>query len=35
MKKLFFMVCCAALLMTGCKDGKNAPGLRVFNRQTR
>lgn len=21
------MVCCAALLMTGCKDGKNAPGL--------
>ncbi len=25
MKKLFFMVCCAALLMTGCKDGKNAP----------
>lgn len=27
MKKLFFMVCCAALLMTGCKDGKNAPGL--------
>ena len=26
MKKLFFMVCCAALLMTGCKDGKNAPG---------
>ena len=27
MEKLFFMVCCAALLMTGCKDGKNAPGL--------
>lgn len=27
MKKLFFMGCCAALLMTGCKDGKNAPGL--------
>lgn len=27
MKKLFFMVCCAALLMTGCKNGKNAPGL--------
>lgn len=27
MKKLFFMVCCAALLMTGCKDGKNALGL--------
>lgn len=27
MKKLFFMVCCAALLMTGCKDGKNTPGL--------
>ena len=27
MKKLFFMVCCAALLMTGGKDGKNAPGL--------
>ena len=27
MKKLFFMVCCAALLMTGCKDGKNAPGM--------
>lgn len=27
MKKLFFMVCCVALLMTGCKDGKNAPGL--------
>ena len=27
MKKFFFMVCCAALLMTGCKDGKNAPGL--------
>lgn len=27
MKKLFFMVCCAALLMTGCKDGKNAPEL--------
>lgn len=27
MKKLFFMVCCAALLVTGCKDGKNAPGL--------
>lgn len=27
MKKLFFMVCCAALLMTGCKDGKNAPRL--------
>ena len=27
MKKLFFMVCCAAWLMTGCKDGKNAPGL--------
>lgn len=27
MKKLFLMVCCAALLMTGCKDGKNAPGL--------
>ena len=27
MKKLFFMVCCAALMMTGCKDGKNAPGL--------
>lgn len=27
MKKLLFMVCCAALLMTGCKDGKNAPGL--------
>lgn len=27
MKKLFFMVCCASLLMTGCKDGKNAPGL--------
>lgn len=27
MKKLFFVVCCAALLMTGCKDGKNAPGL--------
>lgn len=26
MKKLFFMVCCAALLITGCKDGKNAPG---------
>lgn len=26
MKKLFFMVCFAALLMTGCKDGKNAPG---------
>lgn len=26
MKKLFFMVCCAALLMTGCKDSKNAPG---------
>lgn len=26
MKKLFFMVCCAALLMTGCKDGKNVPG---------
>lgn len=26
MKKLFFIVCCAALLMTGCKDGKNAPG---------
>lgn len=27
MKKFFFMVCCAALLMTGCKDGKNTPGL--------
>ena len=27
MKKLFFMVCCAAWLRTGCKDGKNAPGL--------
>ena len=27
MKKLFFRVCCAALLMTGCKDGKNTPGL--------
>lgn len=27
MKKLFFMFCCATLLMTGCKDGKNAPGL--------
>lgn len=27
MKKLFFVVCCAALLMTGCKDGKNTPGL--------
>lgn len=27
MKKLFFMVCCAALLMIGCKDGKNTPGL--------
>ena len=27
MKNLFVMVCCAALLMTGCKDGKNAPGL--------
>ena len=23
MKKLLFMVCCAAFLMTGCKDGKN------------
>lgn len=22
MKKLFFIVCCAALLVTGCKDGK-------------
>lgn len=25
MKKLFFIVCCAALLVTGCKDGKNGP----------
>lgn len=25
MKKLFFIVCCAALLVTGCKDGKNNP----------
>lgn len=25
MKKLFFIVCCAALLVTGCKDGKNIP----------
>lgn len=25
MKKLFFIVCCAALLLTGCKDGKNSP----------
>lgn len=25
MKKLFFIVCCAALLVTGCKDGKNSP----------
>ena len=24
MKKLFFIVCCAALLVTGCKDGKNS-----------
>ena len=23
MKKLFFIVCCAALLVTGCKEGKN------------
>ncbi len=27
MKKLFFIACCAALLVTGCKDGKNLPGL--------
>ena len=27
MKKLFFIACCAAMLMTGCKDGKNAPDL--------
>lgn len=25
MKKLFFIVCCAALLVTGCKDGKKSP----------
>ena len=25
MKKLFFIVCCAALLVTGCKDGQNSP----------
>lgn len=25
MKKLFFIVCCAALLVTGCKDGKSSP----------
>lgn len=25
MKKLFFIVCCAVLLVTGCKDGKNSP----------
>ncbi|WP_418635454.1 hypothetical protein [Segatella hominis] len=25
MKKLFFIVCCAALLVTGCKVGKNSP----------
>ena len=25
MKKLFFIVCCAALLVTGCKDGKISP----------
>ena len=25
MKKLFFIVCCAALLVTGFKDGKNSP----------
>ena len=25
MKKLFFIVCCAALLVTGCKDGKHSP----------
>ena len=27
MKKLVLMVCCAAVLMTGRKDGKNTPGL--------
>ena len=27
MKKLFFIACCAALLVTGCKDGKNTPDL--------
>lgn len=26
-EKVIFYGCCAALLMTGCKDGKNAPGL--------
>lgn len=27
MKKLFFIACCAALLVTGCKDGKTTPDL--------
>lgn len=27
MKKLLLMACCAAFLLTGCKDGKNAPDL--------
>ena len=27
MKKLLFIACCAALLVTGCKDGKNTPDL--------
>ena len=27
MKKLLFMACCAAFLLTGCKDGKNTPDL--------
>ena len=27
MKKLFFIVCCAAMLVTGCKDGKNSSDL--------
>ena len=27
MKKLFFIACCAAMLVTGCKDGKNSSDL--------
>lgn len=27
MKKLFIIACCAALMVTGCKDGKNTPDL--------
>ncbi len=27
MKKLFFIACCAALLLTGCNEGKNKPDL--------